>query len=170
MKNTIVFFLLFFAYHPFISKGELKNANRNAVELSFQVINSGNFKFPDTFIPEFGYSRYFGNYIKMGAYYQYYTNIYENKNNLYGFKAGFLPFPLFINNENFKNRREAELNLNYTYHVEKGDYQGSEIIYKHKRIFSRIELSRKVYNNFYLFSNLGIWNNSQIFMGIRYKF
>lgn len=60
----------------------------------------------------------------MGAYYQYYTNIYENKNNLYGFKAGFLPFPLFINNENFKNRREAELNLNYTYHVEKGDYQG----------------------------------------------
>lgn len=48
--------------------------------------------------------------------------------------------------------------------------RASEIIYKHKRIFSRIELSRKVYNNFYLFSNLGIWNNSQIFMGIRYKF
>ncbi|PIF05711.1 MAG: hypothetical protein CSA36_05415 [Draconibacterium sp.] len=168
MRSIIIFFLILLSTCPFQVQSAEKG-KRNAVEASFYTLNTYNFRVTNSFLPEVGYSRYIGNNVKVGAFYRYFK---KNKatHNYYGLRAGFLPVPLFVKDENFNNNWELELSMNYYYEVYKGTSPEGDFQFCQGRFFSHVGVSRKLKNNFYVFSNIYVWNKRDVFIGIRYKF
>ncbi len=151
---------------------EVKN-KKNRIEFSVNTIGLQDFTTPGVFIPEFGYSRYFGKYAKAGAYYRrtnYKTGITWNG---CGLKAGFLPLPLLVKNEDFINNWELELSLGYNYAHEVTDYKSHTSTIKEFYLFSRMGVSRRIYRNLYGICNIEIWNQKgtvPVFIGLSYGF
>ncbi|WP_346854854.1 hypothetical protein [uncultured Draconibacterium sp.] len=168
MKTKILLLTLGILY-AFLGEAQSQNKpKRNAAEVSVYTINTTNFQFAKDFHPEFGYSRYIGNYVKVGAFYRYLkqTNTYQD----YIVKAGFLPLPLFIKNENFNNNWEFDLNFCYKYYVQSGDSENGNWSLKQHKVFAQMGASRKIKNNLYGIASIDFWNENAVFLGIRYKF
>lgn len=174
MKTLINFVLFLFVLSCLKcfsqNDGAVKN-KKNAVEISAYLTNPVNFKFAEKFNPELGYTRYLGKYVKLGVFYSRFNYKSGIKSDNYGAKAGFLPMPLIIKNEKFNNLWEIEPSFNYMYQKEKPENNASTLspVIRH-RIFARLGISRHIYDNFYVFSNIDIWNREQIYLGLRYKF
>lgn len=174
--KIIINFMFFFLFLSFCLKSysqyekPFKN-RKNAVEVSAYLTNSVNFKLTKSLIPEFGYSRYLGEYVKVGVFYSKFNYESGIKFNNYGARAGFLPLPLIIKNEKFNNLWEAEFSFNYVYNIQKpeNNTNPAPTIIRHQ-VFARLGLSRHIYDNFHVFSNIDIWNKEQIYLGLRYKF
>lgn len=172
IKKYIFLFFFFSGLYQGYSQNTIadKAKKKNAIEISFFTLQTSKFAFPNTIIPEYGYSRYLGQYIKLGTFYRHFKYVSQDKVNEFGLKVGFLLLPLIIKDVTITNKWEVELNFNYAYQVVKGQYKGSELITKNHRIFARLGISRKFYKNFHIFTNIDIWNRNLIYMGLRYSF
>lgn len=144
---------------------------KNAVEVSAYLTNFGHFKFTRYFTPEFGYSRYLGEYFKAGVFFSKFNHVTGVQSYNYMFRAGFLPLPLIIKNEEFNNLWEIDFSFNYVHKINKPEknspFPDNTI---HRQVIFSSGLSRYIYNNFYLFGNFDIRNSGQIYLGLRYKF
>jgi hypothetical protein len=171
VKKMLLLFCFFsYCYAGYSQNIEVEGKKKNEVEVSFIVLSTSNFALAKSIPPpEFGYSRCLGQYVKVGAFYSrvnYQTGL---KLDNYGLKAGFLPLPLFVKNEEFKKLWELELSFNYVYEVSKYE-DVNAIDTNSNRVFARLGISRKIYNNLYGFSNIGIWQKNVVSLGVRYKF
>ena len=147
---------------------KVEENKKNEFEISTLVLNTSNFAMAKSITPEFGYSRYMGEYVKIGVFYRRFSYNTGAKFDNYGLKAGFLPLPLFIKNEGFNKLWEAELSFNYVYETVKWD--STSFTRKTSRVLARLGVSRKVYRNLHAFCNIDVWNENKVCLGVRYKF